>query len=162
MELIVFYGFASLCVFGALVVLLARDLLYNALGLLLSLLALAGIYVLAGGEFVAVAQIMVYVGGILVLLLFGVMFAKSRQEGPMQVGMGRKGQAAVLGGLLLAALWHAISQSALPDAPAAMAGSTEALGASLLTVHVLPFEAAGILLLGALLGALGLVKGKRV
>ncbi|MGB3588505.1 MAG: NADH-quinone oxidoreductase subunit J, partial [Tunicatimonas sp.] len=72
-EVAAFYVFAGLVVLSALVVLFTRNILYAAFSLLLTFLGVSAVYVLAGADFLAVMQIMVYVGGVLVLLIFGVM-----------------------------------------------------------------------------------------
>ena len=72
-EAIVFYVFAVVTVASAAVVVLARSLIYSAFALLFTFFGVAGLYVLLGADFLAATQLLVYVGGILVLLLFGVM-----------------------------------------------------------------------------------------
>src|SRR4029450_3059688 len=72
-EAISFYIFAAITVGSAAVVVLARSLIYNAFALLFTFFGVAGLYVLLGADFLAATQLLIYVGGILVLLLFGVM-----------------------------------------------------------------------------------------
>ena len=72
-EAVVFYVFAAITVGSAAVVVLARSLIYSAFALLFTFFGVAGLYVLLGADFLAATQLLVYVGGILVLLLFGVM-----------------------------------------------------------------------------------------
>ena len=72
-EAIVFYVFAAVTVASAAIVVLARSLIYSAFALLFTFFGVAGLYVLLGADFLAATQLLVYVGGILVLLLFGVM-----------------------------------------------------------------------------------------
>jgi NADH-quinone oxidoreductase subunit J len=70
---IAFFAFIALTMGGAITVLLTRNVLYAAYSLLLALLGVAGLFVFAGADFLAVSQIVIYVGGVLVLVLFGVM-----------------------------------------------------------------------------------------
>ena len=72
-EAAIFYVFALITVGAAAVVVLARSLIYNAFALLFAFFGVAGLYVLLGADFLAATQLLIYVGGILVLLLFGVM-----------------------------------------------------------------------------------------
>src|SRR5688572_7750123 len=72
-EAITFYVFAAVTVGSAAIVVLARSLIYSAFALLFTFFGVAGLYVLLGADFLAATQLLVYVGGILVLLLFGVM-----------------------------------------------------------------------------------------
>src|SRR3970040_2568039 len=69
----VFYVFAIVTVASAAAVVLSRSLIYNAFALLFTFFGVAGLYVLLGADFLAATQLLIYVGGILVLLLFGVM-----------------------------------------------------------------------------------------
>jgi NADH-quinone oxidoreductase subunit J len=121
--------FAFLTVISAAGVLLFRNVLYAAFSLLITFLGVAALYVLAGADLLAVVQIVIYVGGVLVLLIFGIMLMqRSAGQGPVS-GTGNR-----FIGLLAA--------GTLPD-----------IGLNLMTTSVLPFEVAGILLLVALIGA---------
>src|SRR6218665_170433 len=77
---IVFGLFCLITMLGALYVLLSDNLLYAAFGLLVSLLGVSGIFVFAGAEFVAVSQIMIYIGGILVLIIFGILLSNKKSS----------------------------------------------------------------------------------
>src|SRR3974377_1318354 len=70
---VVFYLFAAMTVSSAAIVVFARSLIYSAFGLLFTFLGVAALYVYLGADFLAASQMVIYVGGILVLLLFGVM-----------------------------------------------------------------------------------------
>src|SRR5258706_2430976 len=72
-EAAVFYVFATVTVVSAATVVLARSLIYSAFALLFTFFGVAGLYLLLGADFLAATQLLIYVGGILVLLLFGVM-----------------------------------------------------------------------------------------
>src|SRR6185295_7089354 len=72
-EAVVFYVFAIVTVASSAVVVLARSLIYSAFALLFTFFGVAGLYLLLGADFLAATQLLIYVGGILVLLLFGVM-----------------------------------------------------------------------------------------
>lgn len=163
---LLFYTFSGITAFGALSILWSKKLLYNALSLLLSLIGLAGVYVLAGADFVAVTQLMVYVGGVLVLLLFGIMFTqRSKGEAVMQVESSRIGQAMLLSLSLILGIGYAISHAGWISMPAVepqwMGNTINLLGVQLMTRHLLAFEVIGILLLAALIGAMNIASGKR-
>jgi NADH-quinone oxidoreductase subunit J len=70
---IAFYGFSALAIGAALTILFTRNVMYAALCLFIALLGVAALYVLAGADFLAITQLLIYVGGVLVLLIFGVM-----------------------------------------------------------------------------------------
>ena len=79
-----FYAFAVLSIFGAFAVLFTKSVLHAAFFLLLTLLGVAGLFVLASADFLAIAQIMIYVGGVLVLVIFGVMLTH-KAESPADI-----------------------------------------------------------------------------
>jgi NADH-quinone oxidoreductase subunit J len=160
---VIFYLFAALAVAGALgMVLNVRNTVAGAMSLVLTMVALGGVYVLLEAYLVGVLQILVYAGAIVVLFLFVVMLLNLRGE---EFGAERQGFAKILGvlvvGVLLAEfLWL------LPGAfgPAAAVpqgfGGYRALGLSLFTSWLLAFEVTALLLLAAMVGAVVLAKRK--
>ncbi len=161
--ILLFYVFAALTVVSALGVLLFRNVLYAAFTLLLTFLGLAGLYVLAGADLLAVVQIMIYVGGVLVLLIFGVMLTqRTTQEYAVSRSHNRWLGLLVAGGIftLFVAMIVKVNAKSLgwitqtTQAPTVADGSTLAgIGLKLMTDSLLLFEVAGILLLVALIGA---------
>lgn len=164
-----FYAFASLSIFGALAVLLTRNVLYAAFFLLLTLLGVAGLFVLASADFLAIAQIMIYVGGVLVLVIFGVMLThKPELPGDMTsqqpnriASLNRSGNwsgwvlAVLVAGSLFAALFTLLVRAnfSLLNQPVGWQSTVNTIGQQLMTEYVVPFELVGILLLAALVGA---------
>lgn len=159
-----FYGFAALSVFGALAVLLTRNVLYAAFFLLLTLLGVAGLFVLASADLLAVAQIMIYVGGVLVLIIFGVMLTHKRgsptdtnSQRPNQVVVLNRGwlPALLVAGTLFGALYTLLARAdfTMLNRPVGWQSTVQTVGRQLMTESVLPFEITGILLLAALVGA---------
>ncbi len=160
--LYLFATFSLLVLLPALLILFSRNVLYSAFALLLSLLGVAGIFVLNTADFLAVTQLVIYVGGVLVVLLFGIMFT-GRAKG----GAVNSGTRSVLTGTILAALFFALLLSVLLQVdfatlpalqqtaqPGNQARSTvQQTGTELMTGHLLPFELAAFLLLLALVGA---------
>jgi NADH:ubiquinone oxidoreductase subunit 6 (subunit J) len=147
-----FYFFGLLAAISAFGVLLTRHVFYGALLTIVCLLALAGIYILLFAEFVAVAQILVYAGGILVVILFGIMLTSKISGKPLVVTNRNVFSGALVAVSLFILLVVQFKDLVLPVAAPNPAGITQ-IGADLMTVFVLPFEIAGILLLVALLGA---------
>ena len=164
-----FYAFASLSLIGALAVLLTRNVIYAAFFLLLTLLGIAGLFVLASADFLAIAQIMIYVGGVLVLVIFGVMLthkpypladANSQQSNRIVSSNRSKNWtgwivAVLVAGSLFAALFTLLMRAnfALLNQPIGWESTVNTIGMQLMTEYVVPFEIAGILLLAALVGA---------
>lgn len=162
MELLVFYCFAALAVGSGIFILLTRNLMYAAFALFMALVGVAALFVLAGADFLAVTQLLVYVGGILVLLIFGIMLTPTNARGStsqtpnrVQVTLGRTFWGIVVSLSLFALLVVVIFTAKFSlNSPALSSRSTiRTLGVELMTSHLLPFEIAGILLLVALVGA---------
>lgn len=151
---LIFFFFSFVCVGSALFVAFTPNVVHAALGLAATFATLAGFYVLLGADFLAVTQIAIYVGGILVLMLFGIMYTHNiaRVSGAqvmMQVGPALLVAVLTLFTLtatILATVWPV--QEVGPPPPTA-----ERIGVLLLTDFLLPFEVAAILLLVALVGA---------
>ena len=166
---VAFYAFAALSLIGAMAVLLTRNVLYAAFFLLLTLLGVAGLFVLASADFLAIAQIMIYVGGVLVLVIFGVMLTNKPQQ-PMEVSSQQPNRivslnrtdgvagwlvAVLVAGSLFAALFTLLMRAnfTLLNQPVGWQSTLQIVGKQLMTEYVVPFEIAGILLLAALVGA---------
>lgn len=150
-----FYAVALATLAGAWFAVSARSLFRAALGLALALFGVAALYLFLQAEFLAVTQLLVYVGAILTLILFGVMLT-ARIADPAQPRWNRQAGAAlavagVLGAglcrLMLAAPWK-VPAPETPPVPLAE------LGRTILSGYLLPFELLSVLLLGALVGAI--------
>jgi NAD(P)H-quinone oxidoreductase subunit 6 len=151
---VLFHVLAALTIAGALGVALSRNILYSAIGLLTSLLGAGSLYVFLSADFVAVTQLLVYIGGVLVLILFAVMLTNRISE--VNVSNTSIG---LFGGILLfvavaPVLLAVVAYAPWPaTAPAALASSTAEIGNGLLTKWLLPFEVASLVLLATLIGA---------
>ncbi|MCH7488823.1 MAG: NADH-quinone oxidoreductase subunit J, partial [Chloroflexi bacterium] len=151
----IFYLIAALAVGGALGVVLARNAVYAALFLILALLAVAGVYILLGSEFLALVQVLIYAGAITVLLLFALMLTRTTDvaesmtgaQWPLAVVVSM-----VLGGLLIVT----VTTSDWPgDADGTITRVLfEDLGEALFTQWAVPFEIASLVLFVALVGAI--------
>lgn len=164
METVLFVIASALSLAGGVGVVAARQPIHSALSLLVVLASLAVLYLLLLAEFLAVLQVILYAGAILVLFLFVIMLlhAHSPELRPSPKLGRAHATTAVLSGTLLfgllagAALQALGGRSALP--PPAGFGSPEAVGRALLTTFLLPFELAGLLLLVGIVA--GVVLGK--
>lgn len=154
MESALFYIFAALSVTGAVGVLAARHIVHAAIQLLLALLGVAGLYLLLDAEFLAAAQLVIYVGGTLVLIIFGVMLTSHLSTRLLVATRTEAAAAAAAGVLFFAAMCGAIYGSQVRIAPLNIQGDrTRVLGESMLGTYLLPFEAASLLLLAVMIGA---------
>jgi NADH-quinone oxidoreductase subunit J len=152
---ILFYSFAALTVLSALVVVFARNMLYSAFALLFTFLGVAGLYILLRADFIAVAQIMVYVGGILILLMFGVMLTNKVTNVDIQSGSMQGVPATIIVGVFLGTLVLLMTRTtwiSVSDYPP-VKGTTLEIGERLITSYLLPFEVVGLLLLVVIMGA---------
>jgi NADH-quinone oxidoreductase subunit J len=143
----------------------SRHVVHAALWLVLALGALAGVYLVLGAEVVALVQLLVYVGAVVVLVLFALMLTRApigvRDDldaaPPRRVVAALTGlaTAALVGGALLVAL------GGLSVDPNGAAGLAEPIGRAIFTGWVLPFELLSVLLLASLIGAIAVARGPR-
>ena len=155
-----FYLFAGVCVASAVMVVTSRNPLHSVLFLILAFVNAAGLFVLLGAEFLAMILIVVYVGAVAVLFLFVVMmldvnFAELRQGFLNYLPVGALIAGIVLAELLLVVGGWVIAPTARGTAAvAANVSNTQALGLVLYTKYVYFFEAAAMILLVAMIGAI--------
>lgn len=154
---IVFYLFACVAVFGAINLLITRSIFHGALWLIVSLLSLAILYIVALAELVAVTQILIYAGGVMVLIIFGIMLTSKISGKPMVVENQYGFRGILLGLSLFTILSILIYQSKFISTPISESDqaltSMNTMGILLMSDYSLPFEVTGILLLIALIGA---------
>ena len=166
----VFWMLAAASIVSAVGVVLIQDLFKAALSLVVTFLAVAGIFVMLGAEFLAVVQVLIYAGAISVLIIFAVLLTRD-------VGHGNPSNklqvpALIASGLTLAAVTFAVLKTnwvlledVLPAATMAkveevLATSPQWIAGLLLREWVLPFEVVSVLLLAAVMGALALVRDR--
>jgi len=157
------YAFLVLAVIGsisAIAVVLARNVVHAALYLVVTLLSVGGVYLLLGAEFVAWVQILIYVGAIVILFLFGLMLTKA-PIGRDTLDHQNRWIGGLVGAGVFAGLVFLIQDAfRVQDAVAAptFRTTTSLVGESLFRDYVLPFEAVSFLLLAALIGAIVLAR----
>src|SRR5687768_5417244 len=170
-ETVTFYLFAALAVGASALVIAQRNPMYSVLLLIASFGALSGLYILLEAPFMAVAQMIIYAGAIMVVFLFVVMLLNAPQEDaaewdrahPLRLpGVARWGT--LLAGLLIVQLTWALMRASELDTPvagrtdASTFGSATELGRALFERHTFAFEATSILILIAMLGAVVLAR----
>jgi len=160
-----FYVLAAIAVVSALLVITRRNPVHSAIWLIITLLSVALLYLQLQAEFIAAVQIILYIGGIMVLFLFVIMLVNLdvalRQE-QFNRQWGIAGVAAfLLAGELAAVIYLGRGTAALPQAPpGALQPNTELIGTSLYQTYMLPFEIASLLLLVAMVGAVLMARRK--
>jgi NAD(P)H-quinone oxidoreductase subunit 6 len=151
---VIFFLIAGITVGSAVMVAFSRNIVHSAFALMGTFLGVAGLYLTLGADFLGAVQVLVYVGGILVLMLFAVML--THRIGDVEVSNRAVGRLPALlmslgvFGVMVAAVGQANWGAA---EPAAMVPTTSGIGHQLLTKYVLPFELASIVLLAALIAA---------
>jgi NADH-quinone oxidoreductase subunit J len=163
---ILFFGLAIVAVASALGTLLSKNAVYSALNLIINFITVAIFYLLLGAPFIALTQIAVYAGAIMVLFLFVIMLLGAEQLGFGTALAWQRPVALVLGVVLLAlALYALIFQSSAFVFPAGEVppsyGTPAAVGAVLYSRYLLPFEVVSVLLLAAMVGAIVLSKKQK-
>ncbi len=157
-EAAVFWIFASLTVASAAVVVLSRTLIYSAFALLVTFFGVAGLYVLLGADFLAATQLLIYVGGILVLLLFGVMLTHRIYDLELRTETTQIASGLIVAAGLFVILIAVGLKTEWPGVVRPPAPTTTEIGRLFLGDYLLPFEAASVLLLVALMGAAMIVR----
>ncbi len=166
METFLFYAQAALVVVFAVMTVAAHNPVRSAVYLISALLGIAGLFLLMEAEFVAAVQVLVYVGGIMVLFLFVIMLVSVR-ETVRQAFLNRQWKTALVVGIVLAAqlLFLLVTGGRIFEVQAdpsliaqAPTMNTESVGTVLYTTYLLPFEIASVLLLVAIVGAVVLAK----
>jgi NADH-quinone oxidoreductase subunit J len=150
-----FYAFAFVTLVSAGVVVFSRNIIYSAFSLLFTFFGVAGLYVLLNADFLAVTQLLIYVGGILILLLFGVMLTNKVVNVDIKTGSLQTIPATILISLTagtLCGIFYVTDWRIVHSSPQ-MNTTTYTLGEMLMTSYLLPFEIASIVLLVALIGA---------
>jgi len=154
---IIFYLVAAIIVVSAAVVVFSSNIVYSAFSLVGTFGGVAGIYVLLGADFVAAVQILIYVGGIVVIILFAIMLTHRIADVQVTNRSVGKIPALIVTGLVITLLVSTILESSWTKADQVAHDPTTAqIGELFLTDYLLPFELASIVLLVALIGAVTL------
>lgn len=166
---IAFWFFAALAVVPAIIMLVSKNIVRMALWLLATLGSFAGLYVLLGADFLAVTQVMLYVGGILILILFGIMLTKRDSLNNNLAMPNMLVLVALIAFLVIAVAlmqmvahtpWQGVNQVVATGSGVLkpVLPSTHNIGYLLLSDFLLPFEMASVLLLAALAGAAYIIR----
>jgi NADH-quinone oxidoreductase subunit J len=159
---ILFYLFAAMAGGAALCVVISRNIVRTAVALLFTLTGVAGLYFMLSAEFLAAVQLVVYAGGTLILIIFGVMLTSKSPFSRFQATIGEVIIALSLGAVLFIAMTMAILRTSFGGEE--IVGQTypiDRLGQVLLGDYLVPFEVVSVLLLAVMIGAAYLAKGRR-
>ncbi len=149
---LIFILLALLTLVPAVWVVLSRNLLHAGFSLLFTLFGAAGLYAYMGADFIAVTQVMVYIGGVLVLVLFTVMMTHVPQ-GKQNHGLDRYVPAAVFSLLVFGVVYKLITSVTWRVTTGAVEPTISRIGAGFMTKYIFPFEYVSLVLLAAMIGA---------
>lgn len=155
LTVILFYVFVAMTLGSGAVVVFSRNIVHAAFALLFTFFGVAALYVFLMADFLAVTQLLIYVGGILVLLLFGVMLTTKVFDVQIRTGTLHILPATVIVSLIaviLSALFLG-TEWKVSEGPAVGSSTAPLLGEKFLTTYVLPFEIASVVLVVAMIGA---------
>lgn len=156
---IIFYLFAAVTLLSAMMVVTNRNIVHSAFYLLFTFFGVAGLYVLLAADFIAIVQLIVYVGGILILLLFGVMLTNKITNVEIKTGTINLVPAVIGVGLFAGALLASVINAPWKvNSSEKVFPTTKILGTLLLQEYLLVFELLGIVLLIALIGAASIAR----
>ena len=152
-SLLLFYTAGALTLGGAVGVVGTRNIVHAALFLLASLMGVAGIYLLVFAEFLALVQVLIYGGAIVIVVLFALMLTRLQEfRGPMENRQWPL--AALVAVALFGIIAAAVTRVGVPAGAQRQGPDVQTLGQSLFTQWAIPFEVASVLLLVALIGAI--------
>jgi NADH-quinone oxidoreductase subunit J len=155
----IFYILAAFTVWAAAVVVLGKNIVRAAVALIFSFCGMAALYVLLDAEFLAAVQVLIYVGGITILLLFAIMLTSRISSTTTRVVNEQVVWSAVAAiGLMIGLIYASTRGIAALSGPPRLPETTPFLGRALLTTYALPFEVVSILLLAGMVGAIILAR----
>jgi NADH-quinone oxidoreductase subunit J len=160
---VLFYLFALVSAGSAIGVVVSRNIVRTAVCLLFTLGGVAGLYFLLNAEFLAAVQLVVYAGGTLILIIFGVMLTSKSPFSRFEPKLAEVIVALSIGSVLLVALVLGIARTTFRDQPIDVSAGypVDRLGQTLLGDYLIPFEIVSVLLLVVMIGAAYLAKGRR-
>lgn len=151
---IVFIGIVIVTLVGAFMAVWLKNVFYNALSLILSLFGVACLFIYLNSEFVAIMEVIIYIGAIAVAIIFAIMLSKPSLLTEEKRSAAKVLRSLIIAGLLFVGLWLTFRRTSWPVAGVEGDYSIRAIGQALLTTSILPFEAVSLVLLVAIIGAL--------
>ena len=157
--MVAFFILAIIAIMGGVLMMTLEKVIHMVVALVFTFLSIAGIYVLLSAEFVAVVQILIYSGGVSIIMLFGIMLTKHDARAQLPASRLRYALAAIGVLAFFIVMFYGINHLNLGHADHTLENhNTEKIGVSLYSVYIIPFEITSMLLLVALIGAITLAK----
>ena len=157
---VVFCGIAALTVLGAVLAVWLKNVFYNAMGLILSLFGVAALFIYLDAEFLAVIEVIIYIGAISIAIIFAIMLSRPWAQAQTPRSPLKLVRSALAASLLGTGMILLVRQVAWPVAETVTDGSIESIGRALLSTYALPFEVVSLVLLVAIVGALVISSSK--
>ena len=157
---IIFTILVAITLTGAILAVTLKNVFYNALSLILCLFGVATIFIFLNSEFLAIMEVIVYIGAISIAILFAIMLSRPMSQAHEPRSLGKILRSGTLGGLLFVALVKMIYSTAWPVANETGDYSIKNIGKTLLSTQALPFEVISVILLIAIIGALVISSSK--
>ncbi len=159
---VLFWLFALMAGGSAIAVVISRNIVRTAVALLFTLMGVAGLYFLLNAEFLAAVQLVVYAGGTLILIIFGVMLTSKSPYSRFEPKLGEVILAISIAIVLMFALTLGVTKTIFREEPIETGlYPVDKLGQILLGDYLVPFEVVSVLLLAVMIGAAYLAKGRR-
>ncbi len=155
---VAFYLFAAITLVAGAVVVTARNIVHSAIALIASFFGVAALYVLLDAELLAAVQVLIYVGGITILLLFAIMLTSRISGQGLRILNAQVWPSAVVVLGLLGLMLYATARGLTGSRPAVPPDAVASFGTLLVTTYALPFEVVSVLLLAAMVGAILLAR----
>lgn len=162
---LLFYFFGGIAIASGLALLFVKNIFHAALSFLACVLSIAALFIFMYAEFLAVAQILLYAGGVVVLLIFGIMLTSKSGNQPIPITNNGTLMGLSVGIATFFLLCFEVKKNIFTVTPSTLpdgANSIKTIGIELLTDYSLPFEMTGVLLLGVLVGAATLAGFKKI
>lgn len=157
--MVAFFIFAFIAIMGGVLMMTLEKVIHMVVALVFTFLSIAGIYVLLSAEFVAVVQILIYSGGVSIIMLFGIMLTKHDARAQLPASRLRYALAAIGVLAFFIIMFYGINHLNFGHRDHTLQNhNTEKIGLSLYSVYIIPFEITSMLLLVALVGAITLAK----
>lgn len=151
---IVFLGFAAITILGAFIAVWPHNVFHNALGLILSLLGVAALFIFLNCEFLAIIEIIIYIGAISVAIIFAIMLSRPWSHAQTPRDRMKVLRSCLTAALLFGALYQITRVTVWPSVSPEGDFSIRLIGKQLLTTYALPFEVVSLVLLVAIIGTL--------
>lgn len=151
---IVFIGIAIMTLVGAFLAVWMKNVFHNALALIMSLFGVACLFIYLNSEFLAIMEVIIYIGAISIAIIFAIMLSQPMFQKSEKRSFKKVSRSFLIGVLLFAGLCMTLLSTEWPQAGVEGDYSIRAIGKSLLTTSALPFEAVSLVLLVAIIGAL--------